>query len=208
MNRTTFILAALLLASCARSEEASLIPPDTNQGYNQVGRVGIPEKDDGEPAIGEWRASLQENVQALEFGPMGTEPLFSLLCASNRGLLLQRHGGVPSGNLPAMIVSKGELSERLQASIAGGAIPKLRSELPLQNPIAQAMAGGGDPLIVRLDDAEPLVLPPSPLIGDYLRSCATARALPSNAGSQPAANSSAPAQPSANTSANAAQPKQ
>lgn len=215
MTRIAPALALVLIAGCARSEEASLIPPDSNQGYNQVGKVNTPEQDDREPAIGQWRASLQENVQALEFGPMGTGPLFSLLCSGNRAVLLQRHGGAPAGPLPLMQVSEGQLNERLQVTAAGGAIPMLRAELPLESPLAQALGSGSEPLTVRLNDAEPLILPASPLIGDYLRSCATAQPLPSGASSAPATtqagNAAAPAPAPADSAApaaNAAQPKQ
>jgi|GEM_PF-2216297 len=207
------LLAGALLAGCARSEEASLVQPDSQEGYNQVGRVGSPEEDDREPAIGQWRASLQENVQALSFGPIGTEPLFSLLCTGNRSVLLQRHGGAPAGPLPTMQVGKGEFNQRLTLSAGGGAVPMLRAEVPLQSPVAEAVASGGEPLMIRLDDGAPLVLPPSPLIGDYLRGCTTATALPAaQGGTQGAGNSAAPATAPANgaapaSAANAAQPK-
>jgi hypothetical protein len=208
-----------LLAGCARSEEASLVPPDSKEGYNQVGKVGTPEADDREPAIGQWRASLQENVQALEFGPMGTEPLFSLLCTGNRSVLLQRHGGAPAGPIQMMELSKGEISERLQPTAGGGTIPMLRVEAPLGSPLAELVASGGEPLMIRLGDGAPLVLPPSPMIGDYLRSCTNARALPVSQGGsvgggaqQPQGNAAAPTAPAANAAApapagNGSQPK-
>jgi hypothetical protein len=209
MKRTPLILAPAialaLLAGCARSEEASLVPPDGKEGYNQVSSVGTPEEDDREPAIGQWRASLQENVQALEFGPMGTEPLFSLLCTGNRSVLLQRHGGVPAGPIQAMQISKGERSERLQPTAGGGTIPMLRVETTLGSPLAEMIASGGEPLMVRLGDSAPMVLPPSPMIGDYLRSCATAAALPASQGGA-SGNTAAPAANSAAPAANAAAP--
>jgi hypothetical protein len=223
MKRTLPLLAPAvalaLLAGCARSEDASLVPPDGKEGYNQVSSVGTPEEDDREPAIGQWRASLQENVQALEFGPMGTEPLFSLLCTGNRSVLLQRHGGAPAGPIQVMQLSKGEQVQRLQPTAGGGTIPMLRVEVPLGSPLAEMVASGGEPLMVRLGDGAPMVLPASPLIGDYLRSCATAGALPASQGgtagpqqpgaganaSAPAANSTAPA--ANGVAANAAQPK-
>lgn len=226
MKRTFSVLApaiaVALLAGCARSEDASLLPPDSKEGYNQIGKVGTPEEDDREPAIGQWRASLQENVQALEFGPMGTEPLFSLLCTGNRSVLLQRHGGAPAGPIQIMQLSRGEQNERLQPTAGGGMIPMLRVETPLDSPLAQMVAAGGEPLMIRLGDGAPLVLPPSALIGDYLRSCANAARLPVSQGGtlnggQPAGNAAAPAgntaAPAANSAApapaaNAAQPKQ
>jgi hypothetical protein len=222
--KPTFLLApaivVALLAGCARSEDASLVPPDSKEGYNQVGKVGTPEEDDREPAIGQWRASLQENVQALEFGPMGTEPLFSLLCTGNRSVLLQRHGGAPAGPIQAMQFSRGEQNERLQPTAGGGMIPMLRVDAPLDSPLAEMIAAGGEPLMIRLGDGAPLVLPPSALVGDYLRSCANAPKLPVSQGgtvgtgqpagnaAAPAANAAAPVANSAAPAANQAQPKQ
>lgn len=215
MTRIIPIFALLALAACARSEEASLIPPDSNSGYNQVGSVGIPEEDDREPAIGQWRASLQENVQALEFGPMGTEPLFSLLCSGNRAVHLQRHGGVPAGPLPDMEVERGQVNERLPVTVTGGAVPMLRAEVQLASPLAQAIAAQGEMLVITLGDTAPLILPPNPLIADYLRSCQTATPLPTTSTDGAATgNSVAPAPEAAGNTvtpaaaANNAQPKQ
>ena len=192
---------ALLLAACARSEEASLVQPDSNQGYNRVGAVTTPEQDDGEAAIGEWRASLQEDRAALEFGPMGTEPLFSLLCTDARGVLLQRHGGAPNGPLPAMQITIGNNNERLPVTAGGATIPMLRAELTQGSRLLQALVSSVQPITVRLDDAAPLVIPASPLVADYLRTCTQgqpARASTSNPAA-PAGNSAAPA--SANSAA-------
>lgn len=218
MNRIAPAFALLLVAGCARSEEASLVPPDSNYGYNQVGKVGTPEQDDDEVAIGQWRASLQENVQALEFGPMGTEPLFSLLCTGNQSVLLQRHGGAPAGPLPVMQITIGDLNERLPVTAGGATIPMLRAEVALNSRIAGALGSAVEPLVVRLEDGAPLIMPPNPLIVDYVRSCATVRpgegaavqpppgALPANSAgaASPAGDDAAPA-PAAG---NAAQPKQ
>ena len=218
MNRLAPLLALLLVAGCARSEEASLIPPDSNLGYNQAGRVGAPERDDREPAIGQWRASLQENASALEFGPMGTEPLFSMLCTGRQSVLLQRHGGAPAGPLPELQLTVGETNVRLPVIAGGGAVAMLRAEAPLSHPIIAAMIAGGQPLNVGLtNDATPFILPASPLVRDYLRSCTQARPLvesnsaagapaagpaPGNV-TAPAANAQAPA-----VAANTAQPRQ
>jgi len=202
------LLATLAVAGCARSEEASLIPPDSNLVYNQVGRVGVPEEDDRDPAIGQWRASLQENVQALEFGPMGTEPLFSLLCSGTRAVYLQRHGGAPAGPLPDMEVERGEVSERLPVTVTAGAVPMLRAEVQLSSSLAQTLAAQGEVLVFRLGDTAPLILPASPLIADYLRSCQTGSPLPTSVGDGAATgNSAAPAPEAAgNTAAPAAAP--
>ena len=219
MTRIAPAFALLLIAGCARSEDASLVPPDSNQGYNQVGKVGTPEQDDREPAIGQWRASLQENVQALEFGPMGTGPLFSLLCTGNQSVLLQRHGGAPAGPLPAMQVSIGDINERLPVTAGGGTIPMMRAEVPLNSRIATALGASGQPLSIRSEDGAPLIIPASPMIQDYLRRCTTMRPGETGGGAAPAGqqsgNRAAPAPPVANgaapapaPAANGTQPKQ
>ena len=192
---------ALLLAACARSEEASMVPPDSNQGYNRVGAVSSPEKDDREPAIGQWRAALQDDRQGLEFGPLGTEPLFSLLCAQEGGgVTLQRHGSA-TGNV--MQVTIGDVTERLPAAAGGGSIPMLRADLAPTSRMFGLVAAAAEPIVIRLDDGSPLILPHGPLVADYVRTCGRTQqqALPGNmsAGNEsaaapaPAANSAAPA---------------
>lgn len=213
MKRIAPALALALLAGCARSEEASLIPPDSNQGYNQAGRVGTPEQDDREPAIGQWRASLQENASALEFGPMGTEPLFSMLCTGRQSVLLQRHGGAPAGPLPELRLATGNQNVALPVTAGGGTIPMLRADVPLNHPLVTALIQGGQPLTVRLgNDTAHTIIPPSPLVADYLRGCATAPPLALGNASAPASNGAAPAATTNSTAAapaaNASQPKQ
>lgn len=195
---------ALLLAACARSEEASMVPPEGNQGYNRVGQVRTPEQDDREPAIGQWRAALQGERQALEFGPMGTEPLFSLFCApQGGGVLLQRHGATSTaGAQQAMVVTIGEVTERLPVSSGIGAIPMQRGEVAPTSRIFGLLAASAQPIVVQLNDLSPLILPHSPLVGDYLRGCGRAQdsAQPGNnvvantTAAAPAANAAAPAQ--------------
>ena len=192
---------ALLLAACARSEDASMVPPEGNQGYNRVGQVRTPEQDDREPAIGQWRGALQDERQALEFGPMGTEPIFSLLCApQGGGVLLQRHGAAPSGDTQTMLVTIGDVTERLPGSAGGGTIPMMRGELRPTSRLFAPLTASAEPIVIRLDDGTPLTLPHSPLVRDYLRSCSRPQgdAQPGNSAaantSAPAGNASAPAQ--------------
>ena len=72
MIRNAPILALLLVAACARSEEANLVPSDGNE-TREVETVR-PERDDQELALGAWRDTLQEEQGALEFGPGGAAP--------------------------------------------------------------------------------------------------------------------------------------
>lgn len=195
---------ALLLAACARSEEASMVPPEGNQGYNRVGQVRTPEQDDREPAIGQWRAALQDERQALEFGPMGTEPLFSLLCApQGGGVLLQRHGAASTaGAQPSMVVTIGDVSERLPVSSGIGSIPMQRGEVAPTSRIFGLLVASAQPIVVRVDDVPPLILPHNPMVGDYLRGCSRPQgegqpgntAIGNVSSAAPAGNTAAPAQ--------------
>lgn len=194
---------ALLLSACARSEEASMVPPEGNQGYNRVGQVRTPEQDDREPAIGQWRAALQDERSVLEFGPMGTEPLFSLMCApQGGGVLLQRHGATSAaGAQQAMVVTIGDVTERLPVSSGVGAIPMQRGEAAPTSRIFGLLVASAQPIVIRLDDGSPLILPHNPLVGDYLRGCARPQdsatsntSVGNTTAAAPAANTAAPAQ--------------
>ena len=171
MNRTAPLLALLLLAACARSEEANLVPSDGNEA-REVETVR-PERDDEELALGEWRDSLQEEEAALEFGPRGASPLFSLRCEARRGVLLQRHGISPGGDLPVMLVTVGSETRRLAVTGSEGPIPMLRASLPASDQLLAILAGAESPIAIRIGDSPPLILPPSPTIGAYITRCAT-----------------------------------
>lgn len=194
MNRTAFALVLLFAAgACARSEEANLLPADTN-GSTRVAEQVRPERDDQEPALGAWRETLQDEQRALEFGPAGAPPLFSLRCDARRGLLLQRHGLEASGDLPVMLVSIGSETRRLAVTAGEGPLPMLRATLNSSDTLAGFLSRATVPIAIRIGDSPPLILPPSPTIGTYIAQCASG-ALP------PPATAGAPAAATANQSA-------
>ena len=175
MTRAAPIFVLLLLAACARSEDASMGPADGNQAVQKVETVR-PERDDEELALGEWRESLQEEQQALEFGPTGAPPLFSLRCDARRGILLQRHGLTPSGDLPVMLISVGSETRRLAVTGSGGPNPMLRAALNASDQLLTILGRAATPIAVRIGDSPPLNLPPSPMIGAYIAECASGEA--------------------------------
>ena len=200
MRQIAVPVAFLLLAACARSEEASLVSPEGDEGYNKVERVRTPEQDDQEMAIGEWRRSLQDEQPALEFGPIGAAPLFSMRCDERRGLLLQRHGAVPAGDLPMMLIQIGSETRRLAVSSAGGTIPMMRGTLAPSDDFVDTLANSEEQVTVRLGDTVPLNLPPSPLIREFVGECA-AGTLQGEGAAEAPEEGAEPAQP-----ANEAQP--
>jgi hypothetical protein len=197
MVRTTLPLALLLLAAaCARSEDASVVA-DRNGITTSVERVRAPEADDDELAIGEWREALQDDYAALEFGPAGATPLFSMRCDGRRGAFLQRHGTPSTGDLPTMLVTIGSETRRFAVTSAGGTIPMLRATLTSGDPFRQTLSGASGRITVRIGDTPPLNLPPTEQIGAFLTGCtsAEARGAADNdaATNETAANSAAPA---------------
>ena len=172
MRSAACSLALILLAACARSEDASTVPSDIN-GLAPMTKVGADDSDDSRLAIGEWRESLQDETQALEFGPAGAAPLFSLRCDARRGVVLQRHGVTPAGDLPMMIVTIGNDTRRLAVTSGTGPIPMLRAALAARDPLLSTLAQEGSPITIRVGDAPPLTLPPSPTIGEFVSLCAS-----------------------------------
>ena len=143
MGRIAILLGLVLLAACARSEDASVVA-DTNE-LKAVEQVRTPEEDDEETAIGEWRETLQDENPALEFGPSGTPPLFSLRCDARRSVFLQRHGAAAPGDLPVMLVSIGSETRRLAVTSAGGAVPMLRASLTASDELIRILGGATTP---------------------------------------------------------------
>jgi hypothetical protein len=174
-----FLLSALvLLAGCARSEEAR---------YAQVNNAPLPalnstdQGEEDELTIGTWQTALQGDQPALEFGPVGATARFSLSCDARRNLLLQWPGAAPGGDLPIMLVTVGSETRRLAVTSSGGSgSPMLRGALAANDPFLRALTGAATRIVVRIGNAPPLVMPPSPTIAAYAQQCTSgeARATP------------------------------
>jgi hypothetical protein len=161
----------IVVAACARTEEASLTPPEEG-GYNTVEPVRAPEAEDQELALGEWRESLQNEAAAVEFGPSGTEPLLSILCRPQGGVMLQRHGTVQIGSMEMMTVTLGGETRQLAVTAGTGTVPMLIAAVPTNEPLIEGLATNQEPITIRLGDGVPLIMPPSPLVGEFIRNCA------------------------------------
>lgn len=170
MLRSSLCTALLLLAGCARSEDAR----DTqtrNAPLPTLNTSDLGEED--ELSIGSWQTGLQDNQQVLEFGPAGAAARFSLNCDARRNLVLQWPGAAPSGDLPRMLVTIGSETRQFPLASGGTANPVLRATLSANDPFMRVLTVATARIFVRVGDAQaqPLVMPPSPAIAVYARQC-------------------------------------
>jgi hypothetical protein len=199
----------ILLAACARTEDASVQPAESGENFSEVEKVRNPGSDDREPALGEWRRTLLEDRQALEFGPAGTAPLLTVVCGERGGLVLQRSGAPAAGAGTTLSVTVGGQGRQLPVAVSSGLTPMQRSTIPPGDTLIQQLAAAEDPIALRFGDGTPLILPESPLIGQFAQGCSTgfpragagagAAADADGDGQAAAANAQAPAAGEANS---------
>jgi hypothetical protein len=170
MFRPLFLCSVLaLLAGCARSEDARDAQPD-NSPLPTLNTADSGEED--ELTVGTWQTGMQEDRPVLEFGPIGAPSRFSFGCDDRRNLLLQWPGAAPGGDLPNMLVTVGSETRRLGVASVGSGSPVLRGTLPATDPFVRVLTGATPHIVVRMGDAPPLVMPPSPTIAAYAQQCA------------------------------------
>jgi hypothetical protein len=188
-------LALLALAACARDEDASVRPAESNDSYSAVERVGDNEGDEQTPALGEWRRSLQQDQPALEFGPVGTPPLITIVCGERGGLVLQRPGPLPPGSAPTVTVTIAGQGRQLPVTVVSAPTPMQRAPISAGDTLLTQLVNAQEPIFLRFGDGTPLVLPPSPLIAQFAQGCATGQhgSAPSAGGNDQAAAAAAPA---------------
>ena len=170
MPRRAWPVLILLVAGCARSEDASVVPTNASENGQAVEQVR-PDRDVDEPALGQWREALQGEQRVLEFGPLGAPPLFSFGCDARRGLLIQRHGLESSGDLPVMLITLGSETRRLAVTSGDGPIPMLRASVSETDPLVASLERAPQPITVRIGDSPPLILPAGEEVGAYVTRC-------------------------------------
>jgi hypothetical protein len=200
-ERTTMIsralpLAVILLAGCARSEDAS-ITVDMNQ---MAPDIAIRNSAEEEIASGAWRESTQENSPVLEFADAAAQPLVSLRCGERGGLMIQRHGAQSAGVLS---IAVGRERREIQAALVPPGL--LRATLNGGDPLIAALGGAATPIGVRAVGAAPLLLPPGPPVTAFVSRCATSGPPPTTApGNTNVGNTAAPAANAASPATNGA----
>lgn len=178
MRRFLPLAAALIATACADSEPPDAVPTDDGGAYNVVAPVKAPLADEGEPAIGQWIQSMQDEQPVLQFGPANTEPLFSMSCGADGGILINRHGTVASGGGEMMGVTIGTQSRNLSVETAQGPLPKLRASVPAQDELLAQLGEAQQPIRISMGDGPPLVLPSDPAVGQFIKGCGNPRSAP------------------------------
>lgn len=172
MHRLLLTAALLGLVACAESEPPDIRPADDEGEYNLIDPVTAVVGEEEAPAIGDWVRSLQDERPVLQFGPANTEPLFSIRCDDREGILLHRHGTVATGAAEMMTITLGTASRRLALNPVQGLLPMLRAAVPANDPLLAALRGHDGSIEIIVGDGPPLVLPPSPLIDEFIATCA------------------------------------
>ncbi|HYJ29600.1 MAG TPA: hypothetical protein VEW25_04590 [Allosphingosinicella sp.] len=207
MKPVAAAFSLILLAACARTEDASVRPAESNDSYSAVEQVRDQAGEDREPALGEWRRALQEERPALEFGPSGTAPLIMIVCGERGGLVLQRSGAPAPGASPMLSVTVGGQGRQLSVVSSGGSTPVQRTTLAPGDLLIQQLAVATAPIALRFGDGTQLLLPHSPMIGQFAQGCSTGFPRNAAAGASTAegnGQAAAAAQPAAANEANGA----
>lgn len=173
MSRFLILAPILALAACAESRPPDPTPTEDGGAYNMVDPVTVDVGPEPAPVEGQWTSRTVAGRPALLFGPVNSEALFTMRCGEGDGLVLTRSGVVPVGGLAMMVVAVDGANARYAVRAdEESALPMLVARVPAADNFLAALRGDPGEMRVRIGDAEPLVLPPDPRIGELVRSCA------------------------------------
>lgn len=168
LGRTISLLAiSAMLTACADTG-----PPNTNSDRNEVAdAVGATAAEDGGMTTGDWQPAAVGGGQSVAFqSPVG-ELLFGIGCDVRGGLLFERHGFVARANLGMMQLRTGGAVRRLAATSGADDRPLVQARAPYNDQLIPALMRFEEPLEVRIDGLETLILPPSPAVRELARRC-------------------------------------
>ena len=171
--RTGFIAATLLLTACARTEPAQEEQADT------IARDA--EQPDGATAISDplTQGAWAVGSEAMFEGASGEVQLI-IRCDQRRGLIVQRPGLVPRGQLALMQMRIGGVVRRLAVTASVSGSPMIEVVVPYNDQLIAPLMRFDKPLEVRFPSLDTLNLPPSWKVAGFVRDCQSA--IPQQAG--------------------------
>ena len=200
------LLTAAFLTACAQTEPAETTAGDDLQEVEQ------PTLDTAEDPTtpGNWEAGAQGEAQSVAFRNPDGQTIFTIRCDLRGGLIVQRPGLIARGNLALMQLRTADVVRRLAVNAGSGDEPQVEARVPYNDEVIAALMRFDEPLEVRYEGLETLVLPANPLVADLVRTCQQTNNAAATAADQPAPAASSAAQPQNEAAAEApeAQPQQ
>ena len=172
------LLSAVLLAGCARTEPADQSQSDESPDALAQSNAA----QDVEPLDqGEWTVGSEASFE----GASGNV-LLVIRCDERRGLIVQRPGLVPRGQLALLQLRTGGVVRRLAVTASVSGTPRIEAVVPYNDQLIGPLMRFDQPLEVGFPGLETLHLPPSWKVAGFVRDC-------QSAGPEEQANAAAPA---------------
>jgi hypothetical protein len=177
---TLWLAAAVLLSGCARTEEAEERQADDTANQAQLNAAAG--ESDG-LTKGAWAVGSEASFE----GASGAVELV-IRCDQRRGLIIQRPGLVPRGQLALLQLRTGGVVRRLAVTAPIGGSAGIEAVVPYNDQLIEPLMRFDDPLEVRFAGLDTLQLPPSWQVAGFVRDCQNAAPLDGNAAANAATN--------------------
>lgn len=165
MGRCTLIIGLLMLASCSESKKAG-DSPSRNADHSPV---LLPAPIPG--AESTWTTGAFGGEAAAVFLSAEREPLFSIMCGGVGGIVVHRHLKVVPPPMTQMELTAGRVARALDAEIEGANPTISRAVLSHRDSFTTNFSKMNAPVTVTGAGAPILVLPPNPMVGEFIRDC-------------------------------------
>jgi hypothetical protein len=177
---TLWLAAAVLLSGCARTEEAEERQADETANQAQLNAAAG--ESDG-LTKGAWAVGSEASFE----GASGAVELV-IRCDQRRGLIIQRPGLVPRGQLALLQLRTGGVVRRLAVTAPIGGSAGIEAVVPYNDQLIEPLMRFDDPLEVRFAGLDTLQLPPSWQVAGFVRDCQNAGPADGNAAANAATN--------------------
>ena len=168
MDRMTlWLAAAVLLAGCARTEEADESQAD--ERANEAAQLNAAAGESDGLTKGAWAVGSEASFE----GASGAIELV-IRCDQRRGLVIQRPGLVPRGQLALLQLRSGRVVRRLAVTAPVGGSAGIEAVVPYNDQLIEPLMRFDEPLEVRFAGLDTLQLPPSWQVAGFVRDCQNA----------------------------------